>query len=142
MISKPFYRSLFLGIILSLLFSFVALAQDYLSGRVFKGNKGEESTHISGVTIKLYGSANPDELGTQIGNTTTDVPNGWYQLSAPEGYEYYHIVETDPSGYYSVGVSSVDGDEIDFNHIRYSILNKPLVDQRAPDYAFVQKYNS
>ncbi len=141
MISKSYFRIYVLGIFLSLLFSCHILAEDLLSGRVFKGNKWDESTGIYNVTVKLYGSANPGELGTQIGSTTTD-GTGWYQLLAPAGYEYYHIVETDPSGYYSVGVSSVDGDEIDYNHIRYSIVTKPLADQTLTGNKFWDKQNA
>jgi len=124
-------KSILLNGILFILIPCTVYAQNYLSGRVFNGNKGDESTPIGGVTVKLYGSANPDQLGTQIGSTITDEVTviGWYQLLAPEGYEYYHIVEINLSGYHSTGVSSVDGDELDYDHIRYSILSKPLADQ-------------
>ena len=115
-----------------------AQSSDYLSGKVFNGNKGDESTAISGVTVKLYGSMNSGTLGSQINSTTTD-GNGWYSLLATSGYEYYSIVETDPSGYQSVGASSVSGTVINSNRIQYSIGSKPLSGQTKTGNKFWDK---
>jgi len=111
---------------------------DYLSGQVFSGNKGNTSTPISGVTVKLYASNNEDQLGSQIASTSTD-KNGQYSLLASSGYEYYNIVETDPQGYKSVGASSVDGSVINSNRIRYSIGSQPLSDQTKTGNNFWDK---
>ena len=90
------------------IFSNIVSAQDYLSGKVFNGNQGDESSPISGVTMKLYGSNNEGSLGSQIAGTTTN-SSGWYQLLASTGYEFYTIEETDPSGYQSIAATSTDG---------------------------------
>ncbi|GEM_PF-887528 len=86
-----------------------------LSGRVYEGELGVEppgSQPLEGVTVSVYGANNsyPDP-GTFIRSTTTNA-DGWYGLtiSDNDGYwEYYHIKETNPAGYTSVGATSVDG---------------------------------
>jgi hypothetical protein len=128
-------------ILITILISISAYAQDYLSGRVFNGNKGDESTPISGVTVRLYGSADQGVLGSQIGSTTTN-SSGWYQLLAPAGYEFYNIVETDPSGYVSVDASSVSGTKVNANRIRYSIASQPLSSQTKTGNKFWDKPES
>ncbi|NQT24947.1 choice-of-anchor D domain-containing protein [candidate division KSB1 bacterium] len=114
--------------ILILGLSISALAQDYLSGRVYIGNKWDETTPKSGVTLTLYGSGNAGSLGSQIDQTTTN-GTGWYQLQAYSGYEYYTIVETVPSGYTSAAAASVDGTVLTPTQIRYSVVSEPLSDQ-------------
>ena len=96
---------------------------EMLSGRVYQGEVWDETTPISGVTMSLHCSDNPDDLGSEVASTTTDA-EGWYGLLVPaEGYcDYYHIVETDLSGYVSVGAQSVGGVVVegDPNWIRYT----------------------
>ncbi|MBN1482564.1 T9SS C-terminal target domain-containing protein [candidate division KSB1 bacterium] len=97
-------------------------------GRVYEGSVGDESTPIPNVTVRLYGSQDANYLGIEIISTTTDA-KGWYGLQIREGYEFYNIVEEDPSGYTSVGATSVDGKVINANQIQYSVVEKPLQDQ-------------
>jgi PKD repeat protein len=116
-------------------------AADVLSGRVYEGNTGTEpptAKTLSGVTVTLYGSNNEDNLGSQITSTTTN-SEGWYGLTAPEGYEFYSIVESDPSGYYSVGATSVSGTVVSNNRIRYSIASAPLSAQTLTGNKFWDK---
>jgi hypothetical protein len=95
-----------------------AHAQSF-SGRVYDGASGVETTPLSGVTVTLYGSNNSGSVGTAIASTTTN-SSGWYGLIYRESYEYYNIVETDPSGYNSTGASSVDGTVVSSNQIQYT----------------------
>jgi len=90
-----------------------------LSGRVYAGNVGDESTPLSGVTVELYCSNNAGVLGTRIASTTTNA-EGWYGLLVSGVCEFYNIVETDPPGYESVGATSVGGTVINANWIQYS----------------------
>ncbi len=90
-----------------------------LSGRVYAGDIGDESTPLSGVTVELYGSNNPGVLGSRIAGTTTD-SSGWYGLTVSGSFEFYNIVETDPFGYTSVGATSVGGTVINSNWIQYT----------------------
>jgi len=113
-------------------------AQDYLSGKVFKGNQGDETSPLSGVTVRLYGSNNASSLGSQISSTTTN-GSGWYQLLATSGYEYYTIEEVDLSGYQSIAATSVDGTVITSNRIRYSAASEPLSDQTKTGNKFWDK---
>jgi hypothetical protein len=96
---------------------------EMLSGRVYQGEVWDETTPISGVTMSLHCSDNPDDLGSEVASTTTDA-EGWYGLLVPaEGYcDYYHIVETDLSGYVSVGARSPEegGVAVNPNWIRYA----------------------
>ena len=135
-------------LIFSLLLVLTTFAQmnaaDILSGRVYKGDQGTEppaSTALSGVTVKLYGSYNLGDLGTQIGSTTTD-SQGWYGLTATTGYEYYTIEETDPSGYHSVGATSVGGTVLNDNQIHYSTASAPLAAQTLTGNKFWDKPNA
>jgi hypothetical protein len=96
-------------------------AQSYqFSGRVYDGAVGVEATPISGVTVTLYGSNSSGSTGTVITTATTDA-TGWYGLSAIRtSYDYYNIVETDPSGYNSAGATTVSGTVVNSNQIQYS----------------------
>lgn len=102
-----------------------ASATDYLfSGRVYEGEVGVETQPIAGVTVRLYGSnsAYPAE-GTLIHATTTD-SQGWWGITLLTGeqtWEFYSLREVDPSGYESVGATSVDGTVQTANWIQYSI---------------------
>jgi len=93
-----------------------------LSGRVFAGTLGDESRPLPDLTVTLYCSSNqyPD-LGIQLTQTTTDA-TGWYGLSTYRLLglcDYYHIIETDPLCYFSIGATSVSGDVKEMNWIEY-----------------------
>lgn len=95
-----------------------SLTQYTLQGRVFEGNVGVETTSLSGVTVSLYGSNNPGSLGTFVDHATTDA-GGYWGITFEQIFEYYNIIETDPSGYYSVGATSVGGTVASSNQIQY-----------------------
>jgi hypothetical protein len=97
----------------------VASAAPILSGRVYAGELGDESTALVGVRVELYGSNDLRYLGELIDWTTTD-RTGWYGLDAEPVWEFYNILEVDPAGYQSVGARTVDGEVIDANRIRYA----------------------
>ena len=114
---------------------------DVLSGRVYEGDKGIEppvSKALSGVVVKLYGSNNSNDIGVEIGSTTTN-SEGWYGLTATIGYEFYTIVEVDPNNYYSSGATSVDGTVLNDNTIQYSVISGPLSDQTLTGNKFWDK---
>jgi hypothetical protein len=121
-------------IIVWILFAIIAaplLSQNYLSGRVYEGDKLTEppvARALSGVTLLLYGSNNAGNLGIPIDTATTN-SEGWYGLEAKAGYEYYTIEENDPSGYHSVWSSTTDGVVLTYNRIRYSTASEPLSSQ-------------
>ena len=92
-----------------------------LQGRVFEGNVGDETRPLSGVTVSVYGGNDPyPDEGELIESTTTN-DEGWYSLDV-SSYEYYHIRETDPSSYTSVGATTVSGTVQTDNWIQYVIL--------------------
>jgi Leucine-rich repeat (LRR) protein len=97
------------------------------SGSVYEGSLGDTSQPIQGVTVQLYGSTDSASPGIQIDATTTDA-KGRYFLDANKMFEIYTIVEKDSSGYVSVGATTVGGEVIDKNAIRYSqpIANREL----------------
>ncbi len=139
---------LLIKLVLSLVFALTLVSPrdtaDVLSGRVYQGDKETEppvSTAISGVTVKLFGSNNSNNLGIEIGTTTTDV-TGWYGLTAEVGYEFYTIVETDPPGLISDGAKSEGGTVINDNRIRYSTVSAPLSDQILTGNKFWDKQES
>ena len=79
-------RKIGAGCLIALMLISTVFAQDYLSGRVYKGNKGDQSNPLSGVTVKLYGSSNVGSLGNQIASTSTN-SSGWYQVLAAAGFK-------------------------------------------------------
>ncbi|MGD2179293.1 MAG: DNRLRE domain-containing protein, partial [Anaerolineae bacterium] len=91
-----------------------------LSGRVYEGDVGDQTTPLEGVAMTLHCSNDAGVLGTEIDATTTDA-TGWYGLDAAPGCEYYHIVESDPEGYTSVGATTVDGTVRSANWIEYVV---------------------
>ncbi len=91
-----------------------------LSGRVYAGTPPDETNPLADVTVALYCAQNVGELGTRIDETTTD-GEGWYGLTASPGCEVYTLVETDPEGYVSTGATTVGGDVLDDNTIRYQV---------------------
>lgn len=93
-----------------------------LSGRVYSGTVGIETEPLVGVTVQLYCSNSLGSLGNLVHITSTD-GTGWYGLPAYGLCEYYHILETDPSGYFSVGSTTVSGVVVNSNWIYY---NPPL----------------
>jgi len=90
-----------------------------LSGRVYAGNVGDESTPLSDVTVELYCSNDVGDLGTRIASTTTN-SEGWYGLTASGVCEFYNILETDPADYTSVGATTVSGVVVTSNWIQYA----------------------
>ncbi|MBN1249302.1 MAG: DNRLRE domain-containing protein, partial [Anaerolineae bacterium] len=91
-----------------------------LSGRVYDGAIDDTSSPLPGVTMRLYCSNDQGVLGPEIDITTTDT-TGWYGLDTVSGCEYYHIVESDPEGYTSVGATTVDGTVRSPNWIEYIV---------------------
>jgi len=139
--NKGKIQYLFIGAIF-VLTSFAQIhAADILSGRVYQGDSGTEppaASALSGVTVTLFGSNNAETIGIQIGTTTTD-SEGWYGLTAPIGYEYYTLVESDPTDYYSVGATSVGGTVLGDNQIRFSTISAALSDQTLTGNKFWDK---
>ena len=91
-----------------------------LSGTVFDGEMDDQSQPLAGVTVSLYGATGPYPTeGVFLASTTTDA-QGHYSLGAPEGHEFYHLRETDPAGYVSVGATSTGGTVRTSNWIEYS----------------------
>jgi len=90
-------------------------------GRVYDGDVGDQSHPLEGVSVSLFGAGNPYPAPGQLIATTTTDGEGWYGLTGDEGWEYYSIREDNPSGYVSVGATSVDGTVRDADWIEYAI---------------------
>ena len=97
-----------------------------LSGQVYSGEVGDESTPLSGVSVALYGSNVDTEAGTIITSTTTDLA-GYYELTVDGVWEYYNILETDLQGYTSTGATTVGGSVVDPSWIQYT----PLLEEKV-----------
>jgi len=97
-------------------------SQYALSGRVYDGAVGDESAPLQGVTVTLYGSRVIDAPGSIVLDSTTTNSTGWYGLDVPADapYLYYHIIETNPATYLSVGATSVSGAVVNSDWIRYA----------------------
>jgi hypothetical protein len=95
------------------------VSAETFSGRVYEGNVGDETKPLSGVTVTLYGSNNRPWQGTEISHDTTD-SQGYYEFESGGTFEFYNIVETNPSGYNSVGATTVGGSVVDSDWIQYA----------------------
>ncbi|MDH4136460.1 MAG: M4 family metallopeptidase, partial [Anaerolineae bacterium] len=105
-----------------------------LSGYVYAGDMGDESTPLNSVTVELYCSNNIGQLGTRVASTTTNA-EGWYDLPIPGVCEYYNILETDPPDYTSVGATAIGGRVVTSNWIEYALPlgGKTLTDNKFWD---------
>ncbi|MBW6466584.1 MAG: DNRLRE domain-containing protein [Brevefilum sp.] len=90
-----------------------------LSGNVYQGQVGDQTTPIAGVNVKLYCSITPGVIGRQMDSTTTNA-EGLFNLEVIGLCDYYQIVATDLAGYTSVGATSEGGTVINSNFIEYS----------------------
>ena len=88
-------------------------------GVVFVGSVGVETTPLAGAVIELWASNNAPSLGTKVDSLTT-LADGVFEVSASSGYEYYTLIEKDPSGYVSAGAVSPYGIIINANQIQFS----------------------
>jgi hypothetical protein len=107
------------------------IALDMLTGHVYEGYTGDESSPLSNVALDLYCSNNADQLGSLLTNTVTD-STGSYTIMLNNVCEYYNIIETDPTGYISTGASSA-GRVINDNWIE---LTYPLSASEMSDNDF------
>ena len=93
-------------------------------GMVYEGEVWDETHPLEGVTVSLYGANDPCPASGEWVDSTVTNDEGWYGLRVDDNdfsYEYYYILETDPSGYVSVGASSVDGEVRSSNWIEYVV---------------------
>jgi hypothetical protein len=114
----------------------VANGQDILSGRIYEGEVGDQSTPLAGVTVSLYGSTDLEdyEKGELIVSTATDSTGG-YGLEVPDNpvYEFYNIIVPEPlSGYVFVNATTVSGTVKESNWIQYTypLDGKTLTDNK------------
>ena len=103
-----------------------------LTGHVYSGNIGDESSPLSNVALDLYCSNNAGQLGSLLSSTVTD-SNGSYSIMVDNVCEYYNITEKDPTGYISTGAASVGGRVINDNWIE---LTHPLSSSEMSDNDF------
>ncbi|MFO7890012.1 MAG: GEVED domain-containing protein [bacterium] len=120
------------------------LAQYKFQGRVFWVSKQSDvgnwtkATAITGVTVTLYGSMEPNSLGQKITSQKTN-SSGYYELSFQGGFEMYTIVESQPSGYTSLDATSPGGSKINNNKIKYTTEIEPIGDQNLTGNIFWEK---
>jgi len=110
------------------------LSTAWLSGYVYSGALGDETTPLSDVGVQLYCSDNAGDLGILVTTTTTNA-HGWYWLPIPEVCNYYNLLETDSTDYTSTGAVTVGGAVINKNRIQYShpLTGKILTDNNFWD---------
>jgi len=90
------------------------------SGRVYVGEVGVESSPLGGVSLELYCSNDPASQGKKVDSTSTN-SDGWYELTAPPGCEFYTIImKFYPWHYSEIGATSVGGRVIDSITIQYA----------------------
>ena len=75
-----------------------------LSGWIFLGEPGDESKGLEEVPVGLYCSQDPRLPGRLAARTFTD-SRGWFELSAPEGFEFCNIIPLPPEGYAPSGAT-------------------------------------
>jgi hypothetical protein len=93
-----------------------------LSGHVYEGEVREVIGPLAGVTVNLYVSNDAMILGERALSSTTD-ERGYYHLHLRDSgaSEYFHIVQTNLSGYTSVASTTVGGTSISADWIRYDL---------------------
>ena len=88
------------------------LAGYTFTGHVYEGYKPSTSTPLAGVTVGLWGDADEWPEGgsarVQLATTTTNA-SGAFTLNWTPGesfYYYLHVIEVDPTGYWSTGAEA------------------------------------
>lgn len=103
----------------------IAPSEVKLSGWIFLGEPGDESKGLEDVPVGLYCSQDPREPGRLAARTFTD-SKGWFELSAPEGFQFCNIIPLPPEGYAPSGANSTDGVVVNLSWIRHTL---PLRDK-------------
>ncbi|MGC8839628.1 MAG: hypothetical protein ACP5UM_14600, partial [Anaerolineae bacterium] len=97
------------------------------TARVFQGYvlRGHPSSPIGGIPntiVQLWGSSSPTDKGVLLSATRT-AGNGFYSLHTTAPHAYYHIIEIDNPGYYSlVATSGSGGTPVNANWIRFGAV--------------------
>lgn len=97
------------------------------TARVFQGYvlRGHPSSPIGGIPntiVQLWGSSSPTDKGVLLSATMT-AGNGFYSLHTTAPHAYYHIIEIDNPGYYSlVSTSGSGGTPVNANWIRFGAV--------------------
>jgi uncharacterized repeat protein (TIGR01451 family) len=90
-----------------------ATASFILSGRVYEGTKGQEpplSSPLQNVKVELWCSNNSYPYKGTVVDTQYTNAQGWYGLTiARDACEFYHIIQTNLSGYASDGATTAGG---------------------------------
>jgi len=113
-------------IILAILLCIPVTAVPTLSGRVYDGLFGDESTPAPGMTISCYCAPQAQDpmvmspYGPLIGQSVTDA-TGYWEIPANQACNYYLIIiSSSPDPHSWEGASSVDGKVLDPQMIEYS----------------------
>jgi len=97
------------------------------NARIFQGyvRRGHPESPVGGIPgtiVQLWGSSSPTNKGTLLSATLT-AGTGWYSLYTTAPHAYYHIIEIDKPGFYSlVSLSGSGGTPINANHIRFGAV--------------------
>lgn len=103
----------------------IAPSEVKLSGWIFLGEPGDESKGREKVPVGLYCSQDPQLPGRLAARTFTD-SRGWFELSAPEGFQFCNIIPLPPEGYAPSGADSAAGVVVNQSWIQ---LTLPLRDK-------------
>jgi uncharacterized repeat protein (TIGR01451 family) len=116
-----------------------------LSGRVYEGTTGQEppnSAPLQNVKVELWCSNGQyPSQGTLVDTQYTN-DQGWYGLTMErDACEFYHIIETNPSGYVSDGATSVGGEvkTDDWIQYTYGLAGKVLTGNKFWDKSTTTK---
>lgn len=91
-------------------------------GRVLRGHPSSPVGGIPNTIVQLWGSSSPVDKGVLLTATRTD-GTGFYSLHTTAPHAYYHIIEIDNPGFYSlVSTSGSGGTPVNANHIRFGAV--------------------
>jgi hypothetical protein len=103
------------------------------SGRVFMGEPGDRSAPQAGFTVAVFGANSPHPDPGEILDETQTNADGFYELVAPAGYEFYSVRVFLPEGFEPIEADSQGGTMQDPDWIEYAA---PLADQQAAGSEF------
>ncbi len=113
----------------------IAPSEVKLSGWIFLGEPGDESKGLEDVPVGLYCSQDPQLPGRLAARTFTD-SRGWFELSAPESFQFCNIIPLPPIGYAPSGADSTKGVVINQSWIQHTL---PLRDKELSGNKFWMK---
>ncbi|NOZ05058.1 MAG: hypothetical protein GXP41_01720, partial [Chloroflexi bacterium] len=81
------------------------------SGKIYVASQGGMRVPLASTEVQLYGSADPDYLGSWLYNALSDA-DGLFKVAAKQDFSFYHLLLRPPAGYRAVSAQAGPGGQV------------------------------